>query len=232
MQLFYSNNILENEIQLDKQESHHCLRVLRKKLGEIIHVIDGNGPLYTCEIIEENPKKCRLRIIDKNIEFHNRKSHIHIAIAPTKSMDRFSWFLEKAVEIGIDEITLLITHNSERQKINIDKCRKTIISATKQSLQGKIPLLNEPINFNNFMQIEHKEDAKSIGYVHENINSSFKDVHSGISSHLICIGPEGDFTKSEIDLAIQHRFSTISLGITRLRTETAGIVATTLANQI
>ncbi len=232
MQLFYSTIILDDEILLDKQESHHCIRVLRKKMGDKIYVIDGNGPLYTGEIIEVDPKKCVLRIIDKNIEFHNRESYIHIAIAPTKSMDRFSWFLEKAVEIGIDEFSLLITQNSERQKINIDKCKKTIISATKQSLQGKIPIINELINFNEFMQFKHKESAKSIGFIHEEIKSSFADIHHGESSHLICIGPEGDFSNSEIDLAIENGFSPISLGNTRLRTETAGMVATTLANQI
>ena len=173
-----------------------------------------------------------MKIINKNIQFNNRESYVHIAIAPTKSMDRFSWFLEKAVEIGIDEFTLLITQNSERQKINIDKCLKTIISATKQSLQGKIPIINKMLNFNKFMQLKHKESAKSIGFINEKIKSSFADIHHGEFSHLICIGPEGDFSSSEINLAIENGFSPISLGNTRLRAETAGIVATTLANQI
>ena len=232
MQLFYSTNITEDKILLNKHESHHCIRVLRKKMGDEIYVIDGNGPLYTCKIIEADPKKCILKIINKNIQFHNRESYVHIAIAPTKSMDRFSWFLEKAVEIGIDEFTLLVTQNSERQKINIDKCIKTIISATKQSLQGKIPIINKPLNFNKFMQLKHKESAKSIGFIHEEIRLSFADIHHGEFSHLICIGPEGDFSSAEINLAIENGFSPISLGNTRLRTETAGIVAATLANQI
>tara|TARA_B110000467_G_scaffold85917_1_gene77568 strand:- start:3660 stop:4355 length:696 start_codon:yes stop_codon:yes gene_type:complete len=230
MQLFYSTNIIDGIIELSKDESHHCVKVLRKSVHDVIMVIDGVGNLYTSKLIDLNSKKTILEITNIHRDFSKRANHLHIAISPTKSMDRLEWFIEKVVEIGIDEISLIQCKNSERTKIKMDRCEKIIMSATKQSLKSFLPRLNPLIQFDEFINKIHIEVAKSIGYLGNQEATLLSDYHYGKKSHLICIGPEGDFSPDEVKIAIENGFEIISLGKSRLRTETAGVVASTLIN--
>ena len=230
MQLFYSTNIIDDIIELSKDESHHCVKVLRKSINDAIMVIDGVGNLYTSKVIDLNSQKTILKITNIHKDYSKRANHLHIAISPTKSMDRLEWFIEKVVEIGIDEITLLHCKNSERTKIKMERCEKIIMSATKQSLKSFLPRLNPLIQFDEFINKNHIETAKSIGYLGSQESIFLSDYHRGKNSHLICIGPEGDFCAGEVKIAIQNGFQIISLGNSRLRTETAGVVVSTLIN--
>ena len=230
MQLFYSTNISDGKINLSKSESHHCVKVLRKSINDIVMVIDGVGNLYTTKLIDSNPKKNILEITDTQKDYGKREKYLHIAIAPTKSMDRLEWFIEKVVEIGIDEISLIQCKNSERTKIKMERCEKIILSATKQSLKAFLPTLNPLVKFDQFINENHFEMAKSIGYLGSEKSAFLSDYHNDKQSHLVCIGPEGDFSSDEVQMAIKNGFQCISLGDSRLRTETAGVVVSTLIN--
>jgi len=230
MQLFYSTDISDGKINLTKAESHHCIKVLRKSINDIVMVIDGVGNLYTTKLINLNPQNTILEITDTQEDYGKRENYLHIAIAPTKSMDRLEWFIEKVVEIGIDEISLIQCKNSERTKIKMERCEKIILSATKQSLKAFLPRLNPLVEFDQFINENHFEIAKSIGYLGSKKSAFLSDYHKDKHSHLICIGPEGDFSDSEIQIALTNGFQCISLGNSRLRTETAGVVASTLIN--
>ena len=230
MQLFYSTNIFDGRIELSKTESHHCLKVLRKSINDIVMVIDGVGNLYTTKLIDLNPKKTMLEITATQRDYGKRENYLHIAITPTKSMDRLEWFIEKVVEIGIDEVTLIQCKNSERTKIKIERCEKIIMAATKQSLKAFLPTLNPFVKFDQFINENHFEVAKSIGYLGSEKSIFLSDYHENKQSHLVCIGPEGDFSSTEVQMAINNGFQCISLGNSRLRTETAGVVAATLIN--
>ena len=230
MELFYSTDIFDGRIELSKTESHHCIKVLRKSINDIVMVIDGMGNLYTTKLINLNPKNTILEITDTQIDYGKREKYLHIAIAPTKSMDRLEWFIEKVVEIGIDKISLIQCKNSERTKIKMERCEKIILSATKQSLKAFLPTLNPLVEFNQFINENHFEIAKSIGYLGSEKSVLLSDYHDDKQSHLVCIGPEGDFSPSEAQMAIKNGFQCISLGDSRLRTETAGVVASILIN--
>ena len=230
MQLFYSTDISNGKIELSQSESHHCVKVLRKSINDIIMVIDGMGNLYTTKLIDLDSKKSILEIISSQKGYGQRENYLHIAIAPTKNIDRLEWFLEKAVEIGIDEITLIECENSERKKIKMERCEKIILSATKQSLKAFLPRLNPLVKFNQFINENHFEMAKSIGYLDGKKSAFLSDYHHDKKSHLVCIGPEGDFLAAEVKMAIKKGFQCITLGDSRLRTETAGVVASTLIN--
>ena len=230
MQLFYSNDISGRKIKLSQSESNHCVKVLRKSINDIVMVIDGVGNLYKTALIDLNPKKSILQIIDIQKDYGKRKNYLHIAIAPTKSMDRLEWFLEKVVEIGIDEVTFIRCNNSERTKIKMERCQKIILSAAKQSLKAFLPTLNPFMDFDQFINQSHCEVTKSIGYKRKEKSIFLSDYHSKGGSHLICIGPEGDFVSEEIQMASNNGFQCISLGESRLRTETAGVVTCTLIN--
>ena len=230
MQLFYSTDIFDGRIELSEIESHHCIKVLRKSINDIVMVIDGVGNLYTTTLIDLNPKKTILEITDTQEDYGKRKNYLHVAIAPTKSMDRLEWFIEKVVEIGIDEISLIQCKNSERTKIKMGRCEKIILSATKQSLKAFLPTLNPLVKFDQFINENHFEIAKSIGYLGSEKSTFLADYHDDKQSHLVCIGPEGDFSPAEVQMAIKNGFQCISLGDSRLRTETAGVVASILIN--
>ena len=163
-------------------------------------------------------------------DYGKRKNYLHIALAPTKIMDRLEWFIEKVVEIGIDEISLIQCKNSERTKIKMGSCEKIILSATKQSLKAFLPTLNPLVKFDQFINENHFEIAKSIGYLGTKKSVLLPDYHDDKQSHLVCIGPEGDFSTGEVQLAMQNGFQCVTLGDSRLRTETAGLVASTLIN--
>jgi len=226
MQLFYNTDFHDN-IFLDKNESKHLIKVLRKKNNDIINITDGIGNLYIAEIINDNPKACQLRLVEKKKK-KKHKYNLHIAIAPTKNIERFEWFLEKATEIGIDEITPLICEKSERRKIKIERCEKIIISALKQSLKFHKPKLNPPTLFNDFVKKEN-HDKKYIASCNDldNLELKNEDAHKSCT---ILIGPEGDFSIDEVSKSIKNNFAHIILGKSRLRTETAGIVAVSCIN--
>jgi 16S rRNA (uracil1498-N3)-methyltransferase len=229
MQLFYVPNISGAEVVLDVTESKHAVRVLRLKNGSQVQIIDGKGGFYDAEIIDANQKKCRLSIIKTRLEFGKRDFHLHIAIAPTKNNDRFEWFLEKATEIGIDEITPLLTAHSERKTINTERFEKILISAMKQSLKAYLPKLNNLTLFKDLVT-NNKSKFKLIAYCDEIQKTHLKNLVEKGKDTLILIGPEGDFSPEEIQLAIDNGIKVVSLGEARLRTETAGIVACHIVN--
>jgi len=221
MQLFYCPEILEDSYYLNSEESKHCIKVLRKSEGDIITLIDGSGGFYEVIITIASQKKVLFEIVKKWKE-ELRPYRLHIAIAPTKNNDRLEWFLEKSTEIGIDEITPIICHHSERKIIKEERLNKIILSATKQSLKAKVPTLNPIISFKEFVSTNHSETC-FIAHCEEQQKSSLKGSVSKDS--IILIGPEGDFSTSEIEMALQNNFTPVSLGTSRLRTETAALVA-------
>jgi 16S rRNA (uracil1498-N3)-methyltransferase len=228
MQLFYSTSIQENLIFLNEEESRHCIKVLRLKIGNLVNVTDGKGNHYKTTILEDNPRKTMLQI-DKIVTIDKHPIHIHIAISPTKNISRFEWFLEKSVEMGISEITPVIASQSERKKINFDRCHKIILSGMKQSLQYWLPQFNQLIVFSEFLKREDQND-KFIGYCDEVNPEHLFDVYEKGDNATILIGPEGDFSKEEFDLAKKKGYKPISLGKSRLRTETAGLAACHIIN--
>ncbi|NBU82044.1 MAG: 16S rRNA (uracil(1498)-N(3))-methyltransferase, partial [Flavobacteriaceae bacterium] len=225
MQLFYNPNINEtqNSFVFDKEESKHIVKVLRKKEGDILHVTNGLGFLFTTEITVASNNKCTVKIVS----FENQKAskfHLHLAVAPTKMNERYEWFLEKTTEIGIQEITPIICDHSERKIIKTDRFQKIIESAMKQSLHYYLPKLNEPISFVDFIKKEHC-GQKFVAHCEETDKKSLKNELITNEDVTILIGPEGDFSVKEIQQAIVANFIPVSLGATRLRTETAAIVA-------
>jgi len=219
MHLFYEPNI-KKKFCLSEEESKHCINVLRHKKGDIIHISDGNGTLCTAEITESK-KNCKV-IILKEKYFH-KKNHLHIAIAPTKSISRFEWFLEKAIEIGIEKITPLVCENSERKRINHNRLNKVIISACKQSLKMHMPKINTLTSFRDFLE-NNKNSNEYIAHCNKEFKSTpFTKEKFKESSCILLIGPEGDFSRNEIKRALENGVKSVNLGNNRLRTETAGI---------
>ena len=208
--------------QLTADESWHCAKVLRKKAGEAVHLIDGKGNFYegTLELVSE--KQCLVKVNNGPLQQPKRNYTLHLAIAPTKQIDRIEWMIEKAVEIGVDEISFIQCKNSERTNIKTERILKIVESAVKQSLQAFIPKVNDLRTMKELM-LKASEDQKLIAHCFESPKSKIKELHFGNKSTLILIGPEGDFTKEEVELAEQNKFSALSLGDTRLRTETAGL---------
>ena len=225
MQLFYSPTISENEklFVFDKEESKHIIKVLRKKESDILFVTNGLGFLFKTEIALASDSKCTVTILSFEKQ-EPSKYHLHLAVAPTKMNERYEWFLEKATEIGIQEITPIICEHSERKVIKIDRFQKIIESAMKQSLHFYIPKLNEPVTYKDFIKKEFN-GQKFIAHCEETDKKSFKKEFKLQENALILIGPEGDFSVKEIQMALDNKFIPVSLGNTRLRTETAAIVA-------
>jgi 16S rRNA (uracil1498-N3)-methyltransferase len=233
MQLFYVNEINNNVGELNETESKHCINVLRHTVSDNIHLTDGKGYLYVARIIDANPRACRV-VIDKIIKDCNENNaKLHIAIAPPKQIDRFEWFIEKSVEIGISEITPLLCSRSERKEIKTERLDKIIIAAMKQALVTRKPQINQMMSFKQFIQstTQSRED-RFIAYCSENNNKSvYERIVKGHNAFIL-IGPEGDFTSDEIQLALSSGWSPITLGKRRLRTETAALVACTVFNMI
>ena len=224
MYLFYSPVVTQGLNLLGEQESWHCTSVLRLAEGGTIHLTDGIGNLYECMIQLADPKKCVVNVVSIQAEYMKRKNHLHIGIAPTKSMDRFEWFLEKVTEIGIDEITPVFCAHSERIRIKTERLQKILIAAMKQSLKAYLPKLNEPADLKSLFNQDFT-GQKFIGYCESAEEDELQKVYHRGANALILIGPEGDFSQEEIVLAKKQGFLPISLGKSRLRTETAGIVA-------
>ena len=225
MHVFYTPDINSAEYMLNEEESRHCMKVLRLVVGDMVHLIDGRGGLYEAEIINESKRNVTLHVLKTTSEYQKRNHRLHIAVAPTKNIDRLEWFLEKATEIGIDEITPLICDRSERKVVKEDRLSKVITSAVKQSLQAYHPQLNEAVNYKEFIA-KHSADNKMIAHCIDGEPRQFiSDVISAGQSCLILIGPEGDFSPNEIQQALQNNFKPLTLGNTRLRTETAALAA-------
>ncbi len=227
MQLFYNQQISEDTKQFtfDKDESRHIVRVLRKKEGDILYITNGNHYLFTVEIVIASDKKCIATIIQKEEKRNSRDYYLHVAIAPTKNNDRLEWFLEKATEIGIDEITPIICKNSERKVVKTERLAKIIQAAMKQSLQYKLPKLNEPVKFSEFIQQKFSSQLFIAHCEDDTKKNTLKDGINLASNYTILIGPEGDFSTDEIKKSLSQKFTPITLGNTRLRTETAGLTA-------
>ena len=222
MQLFYLENP-EKEIILSAEESKHATKVLRKKEGDILNFTDGKGGFYKAKITIADTRKCRLEIVSTERKPKQHNYHLHIAIAPTKNMDRYEWFLEKATEIGIDEITPIICEHSERKVIKTERCKRILLSAMKQSLKFHQPKLNEAITLKDFLKQEF-EGNKYIAHCEDGEKTALSTEEKAAKTTIL-IGPEGDFSPSEIEMTLQNQFKAISLGTSRLRTETAGLVA-------
>jgi 16S rRNA (uracil1498-N3)-methyltransferase len=227
MQLFYDPSLDHSATQFvfSAEESKHIVRVLRKKEGDVLLITNGKGYLFEAEILKADPKKCKARIISTKKSIPKRY-HVHLAVAPTKMNDRYEWFLEKATEIGVDEITPIICDNSERKTLKLERMERMLQSAMKQSLQTILPKLNPVTPLKTFVEEPHT-GLKFIGHCDNGDKMELKRRVIADMDITILIGPEGDFSKEEIDLAREKGFVPISLGNTRLRTETAAVVACT-----
>ena len=225
MQLFYNSNIKSNDktFFFDKEESKHVVKVLRKKESDKIFITNGLGYLFESIIEVASEKKCEVKIIKETFQQPDI-FYTHIAVAPTKMNDRLEWFLEKATEIGIHEITPIICDHSERKVYKIDRAEKIIQAAMKQSLHYYLPKINEPISLSQFVK-STIDGQKFIAHCEETDKKSFKNEVNKEEKVTILIGPEGDFSTKEINLAIENHFIPVTLGNTRLRTETAALVA-------
>lgn len=217
--------IIQNNVAiLNEDESLHCVKVLRHKVGDLIQVIDGNGTIAIGKIEAAHAKQCAVSLTKKELIEKNRNYYLHIAIAPTKNIERTEWFVEKAVEIGIDEITFLRCRNSERTVVKDDRMRKVAESAVKQSKQAYIPKLNSLTDFNPFVK-SITADVKLMAHCEPTDKQQLKQHIVNTKSSLVLIGPEGDFTNDEISLCKELHFQAVALGLSRLRTETAGLYA-------
>ena len=227
MNLFYAPDILQT-LALPEEESQHCAKVLRMKAGEHIHIIDGVGGLYEAEILEAHPKRTQVSIISEQHEYGRRPFRLHLAVAPTKNIDRFEWFVEKATEIGFDELTPLCCRYSERKVIKPERIEKILVSAAKQSLKAYVPRLNPMITAKEFIGnssslIPHS--SLFIAHCYDQPKQHLFNACQPGGDVVVMVGPEGDFSEEEVELALRNSFQAITLGESRLRTETAGVVA-------
>lgn len=225
MHVFYTPDINSNEYVLNEDESKHCIKVLRLNIGTEVHLIDGVGGLYKAEIVSLSKKNVTLRVIEAAHNYNKRNHHLHIAVAPTKNIDRLEWFLEKATEIGIEEITPIICDRSERRVVKEDRLVKVVTSAVKQSLQAYHPKINPQINLSDFFKQENDTNKMIAHCIDEQSRQYINQVAGPNQNYTILIGPEGDFTPQEIELALQNGYKPLTLGNTRLRTETAALAA-------
>jgi 16S rRNA (uracil1498-N3)-methyltransferase len=229
MHVFYQKDLSQNQIVLSEDESKHCVRVLRLKNDDEVDLADGKGTHAKAVIVDDHPKKCVLQITQSTLHTQvtssGRNYYLHMLVAPTKNFDRMEWFIEKATEAGIDEITFIETENSERAKVNLERCEKIAVSAMKQSKQWFLPKINTLKKFTDVIKQELPGD-KFMAWCETNntalINQQIKPTNNHIN---ILIGPEGDFTQAEVQLAQQHHFIPVSLGKTILRSETAALYA-------
>ena len=228
MNLFYQPQLAQGILHLDADESRHVVKVLRKKKDDRITITDGKGFFYEALINHPDPRQCTF-VINKKIQEPRKNFTIHIAISPTKNADRIEWFVEKAVEFGIDEITLLECDHTERQHVKIDRLEKMAISAMKQSLKAKLPTIHSLTSFRDLTQ-DSEAVEKYIAHVDSENPNQLKNLVARGSSYLVLIGPEGDFSREELTLAEHLGFKKISLGPSRLRTETAGLAACHILN--
>ena len=228
MHLFYTPNInASNELPAD--EAAHALRVLRLKAGDELMLTDGRGCFYRAEIAVPDGKHCLVNVLETLPQPTLWKGHLHLALAPTKNMDRMEWLAEKATEIGFDELTFLNCRYSERRVIKSERIEKIVVSAVKQSLKARMPQLNALTDFEKFISLPFC-GQKFIAHCYPGEKPLLKDLLQTEEDALVLIGPEGDFSEEEVRQAMAHGFQPISLGASRLRTETAALVAVHLMN--
>ncbi len=224
MHIFFTPDITSNTYILSEEESKHCIKVLRLQKGAVLFLVDGRGGFYEAIIEDPHPKRTSLIVVKVQQDYGKRNHYLHLAVAPTKNIERFEWFLEKSTEIGIDEITPIICERSERKDLKTERLIKVITSAVKQSLKAFHPKLNEPIGFKDLIAGSHQSQK----YIAHCINSekfTLKEKLELNSDYLVVIGPEGDFSQAEINAAQTAGFLPIELGTSRLRTETAALEA-------
>jgi len=228
MDIFYSDNINNNFIELSESESHHCAKVMRKKKGDLVSVLDGKGSKYTALIIQADKKNVLLEI--KTIDrVPNSGIGLHLIISPTKSHDRIDWLIEKATEIGIQKISFMNCARTERKKINLDRIKRISISAIKQSGQRYAPKINNILSYKQIID-NISDDQRFIAHLEEDKKKHLRSVYNKSKNCCVLIGPEGDFTIDEINLAKENHFHSITLGKSTLRTETAGLFVASLIN--
>ena len=252
MELFYSENIEGGICQLDHDESGHCVKVLRHRCGDEISVIDGQGTLYRCRITNDSHKGVEAMVLEETSDWGSHPYHLHLAVCPTKNNDRYEWFAEKACEMGFDELSPVIGDHSERKVLKTQRVEKILVSAAKQSLKASVPVVNEPISVKEFIKqngvdaaseqsislcscsascsISSEQPLRLIAYCFEDENIPRRSIKEVLSSYkgteiIVMIGPEGDFSKEEADLALTSGFIPVHLGDSRLRTETAALTA-------
>ena len=224
MNLFYSAHIEGDVFLLNENESKHAVRVLRLAVGSRVVLVDGRGGWYEATILEDHPKRCLLKIDSFTSNYNPLTYHLHLAISPTKNMDRFEWFLEKATEIGISTITPLLCHRTERRNLKPERLEKVLISAMKQSLKAYLPVFNPAEKIGDFLALE-REGTKGIAHCYPTDRKGINDLDR-TGHYTMLVGPEGDFTEAEINAALQAGFAPFHLGQSRLRTETAGVYIT------
>ncbi|OOQ57689.1 16S rRNA (uracil(1498)-N(3))-methyltransferase [Mucilaginibacter pedocola] len=226
MHLFYTPGINPSlhEYFLNEEESKHAVRVLRLAKGDAVTLIDGVGGLYQAEIKDAHPKRTILQVNSVQTEYAKRNHYLHLAVAPTKNIERTEWFLEKATEIGIDEVSLIISQRSERKEAKAERLNKIITSAIKQSIKAYHPVLNEAVTFAQFIK-KPFDGEKYIAHCAEGEKLALPEAIAKQSRYLILIGPEGDFSPAEVEIALQNGYKAITLGESRLRTETAALEA-------
>lgn len=224
MNSFYCPDIQGDTFFLDENDSKHAIRVLRKKVGDQIQVVDGKGNRFVCSIINDHPKKCELSILEKHMNDDDMGFHLHLAIAPIKSLDRLEFMLEKVTEIGVSEITFILSDHCIKNKVNLERAEKKIVSAMKQCLKARKPIINSMVSFKSFMD-QNLKGQKLIAHCEDFTKKTIKQCYKKGGDAVLLIGPEGDFSIPEIELAYKNGFEGIDLGKTRLRNETAGIVS-------
>ncbi len=226
MQLFYAPNINPPLYTMSEEESKHCIRALRMNSGDTLHITDGRGSLFYCRITDPSPKRCQVEVVETHSDYERLPYHLVMAVAPTKSIERFEWFLEKATEVGVGEIIALNSAHSERKAIKIERENRVITSAMKQSLKCYHPILHDMTPFEKVVS-QPFEGQKFIAHCGEpvSVKSHLADLITPHSSAMILIGPEGDFSPAEVARAVECGFIEISLGTQRLRSETAAVAA-------
>jgi len=226
--MFYEPKIKET-LCLGEEESQHCVQVLRAQIGGTIEITDGRGTLYQAEIVNPNRKHCEVKIVSESRPEPLHEGRVHIAIAPTKNIDRLEWFIEKATEMGVDEITPLLCRFSERKVVNDERLQRVMVAAAKQSLKVTYPVIHSLKKFEDFIASVNADDRLIAhcegGYAANDEKHALQHCLTRGHSVVIMIGPEGDFSPEEIALALNKGYRPISLGKARLRTETAGLVA-------
>jgi len=225
MQIFYCANVSDGRALFSREESGHCLKVLRMRRGESLSFTDGKGTLYEGVISDDNPEGMTVTVTSAVSRYGRRNYRIHIAISPLKNEDRLEWFIEKAVETGIDEITPLICNRTEKKKIRRERLENLILSATKQSVRCYLPHLNEPVPFNEFIKSPYTGKKLIASYDPDIVRTAITSSFCRDEEVTILIGPEGDFTSDELTNAITAGFVPVHIGSSRLRTETAGVAA-------
>ena len=225
MHLFYNSHIQGDSFELEEQESKHAIRVLRLVRDDRVILVDGRGGWYEAAIIDDHPKRCKLQIQSYTPDYRPLSYSLHLAVAPTKILDRFEWFLEKATEIGISEITPLICGRSERRQVKYERLEKILVSAMKQSLKAYKPKLNKPVAMEEFLRTDY-HGTLGIAHCYPLERKGIKELdHSG--TYTLMVGPEGDFTEEEVSRALKAGYLPFHLGDSRLRTETAALYITT-----